>query len=352
MPVKVGINGFGRIGRQALRIIATNYSDSLDIVAVNSMRSPSVLAHLLKYDSTYGTFTSDIDFTDKDLIINDKRIKILSGLEPSLIPWESTGAQIIIEATGKFKQASQSHGHINRGASKVIITAPGKGVDISIVPGVNHTRYDHSAHHIISCASCTTNCLAPIAMVLHDAFTINKGFVFTVHAYTSSQVLLDEKNKDLRRARSALQNTIPSTTGASKAIGEIIPALKGRMMGSALRVPIPTVSLLDLTVILSKTGITAKDINDALREAARGKLKGILDVCDAELVSSDFKGTRFSAVVDSSSTTIIDGMAKILAWYDNEYSYTCRIVDLLVHVAESLSRRSGPQAETAAMHSH
>lgn len=333
MAVKVGINGFGRIGRQVMKIVNDNYSDLIDIVAINSMRSPSVLAHLLKYDSTYGTYNRSIDYNDKDIILNGKHIRIVSGLDPTLIPWETVGTQIVIEATGKFKTADQCRGHLEHGVQKVIITAPGKGIDISVVPGVNQDSYNPLQHNIISCASCTTNCLAPIARVLQENFGIKRGFVSTVHAYTTSQSLLDEKHKDLRRARGALQNVIPSTTGASKAIGEVIPALKGRLDGNALRIPLPTVSLLDLTVELEKEGVSANDINLALKKAASSELKGILDVCEAQLVSSDFKGTSFSAIVDAAATVNCAGLYKILAWYDNEWGYSCRIADLLAHVA-------------------
>jgi glyceraldehyde 3-phosphate dehydrogenase len=333
MAVKVGINGFGRIGRQVMKIVNDNYGDLIEIVAINSMRSPSALAHLLKYDSTYGTYNRSIDYNDKDVILNGKHIRIISGMDPSLIPWQTVGTQIVIEATGKFKTAEQVQGHFDHGVQKVIITAPGKGVDISVVPGVNQDSYDPSLHNVISCASCTTNCLAPIARVLQENFGIKRGFVSTVHAYTTSQSLLDEKHKDLRRARGALQNVIPSTTGASKAIGEVIPALKGRLDGSALRIPLPTVSLLDLTVELEKPDISAQDINQALKKAAAGELKGILDVCEAQLVSSDFKGTSYSAIVDAAATVNCAGLYKILAWYDNEWGYSCRIADLLAHVA-------------------
>lgn len=341
MTVKVGLNGFGRIGRQVMKIIIDNYSDLIDIVALNSMRSPSALAHLLKYDSTYGTYNRSINFTDRDIVINGKHIRVIRGMEPSLIPWETMGVQIVIEATGKFKTAEQCQGHLNHGVQKVIITAPGKGVDISIVPGVNQDSYDPAQHHIISCASCTTNCLAPVVKVIQESFGIRKGFVSTVHAYTTSQSLLDEKHKDLRRARGALQNIIPSTTGASKAIGEVIPSLKGKLDGSALRIPLPAVSLVDLTVELEKADVSANDINQALKKAAAAELSGILDVCEEQLVSSDFKGTSFSAVVDANATLNCGGMAKVLAWYDNEWGYSCRIADLLAHVARKTYVPSG-----------
>jgi glyceraldehyde 3-phosphate dehydrogenase len=343
MAVRVGINGFGRIGRQVTKIINDACADFIDIVAINSLRSPSVLAHLLKYDSTYGTYNRTIDYTDKEIVLNNKYIKIISGSDPSIIPWELTGAEIVIEATGKFKTARQCIGHLEHGVQKVIITAPGKDVDISIVPGVNQGDYDPFKHHIISCASCTTNCLAPIAMVLQNNFGIKRGFVSTVHAYTTSQSLLDEKHNDLRRARGALQNIIPSTTGASKAIGEIIPALKGRLDGNALRIPLPTVSLLDLTVELEKADVPAQEINAAFKQASHTSLKGILDVCEEQLVSSDFKGSSFSAVVDASATVNCAGLVKIVAWYDNEWGYSCRIADLLSYVARNMPLLSPSQ---------
>lgn len=333
MAVKVGINGFGRIGRQVMKIVSDNYSDIIDIAAVNSMHSPSVLAHLLKYDSTYGTYNRSIDYDEGHIILNGNPIRIVSGMEPSLIPWETAGVQIVIEATGKFKTSEQCRRHLEHGVKKVIITAPGKGIDITVVPGVNQDSYDPQKHTIISCASCTTNCLAPIARVLQENYGIKRGFVNTVHAYTTSQSLLDEKHKDLRRARGALQNLIPSTTGASAAIGEVIPALKDRLNGNALRIPLPTVSLLDLTVELEKPDISASEINQTLKKAAATYLKGILDVCEFPLVSSDFKGTYYSAIVDASSTVNCAGLYKILAWYDNEWGYSCRIADLLAHVA-------------------
>lgn len=335
MTIKVGINGFGRIGRQVLKIIHQRYQGQLEIVAINSLRSPNALAYLLKYDSTYGRYNAVVESTEDHILVDGKPIRILAGSEPSQIPWADSGTEIVIEATGRFRQATKYSGHLEHGAKKVIITAPSAGVDVTIVPGVNQDRYDPSVHNIISGASCTTSCVAPVAKVLHDDFGIRRGFLSTIHAYTTSQPVLDRWQENPRRARAAAMNIIPTTTGASRVLAEVIPELKGKIDGIAFRVPIPTVSLLDFVADVEREEITPEEVNHSFRVAAADSLKGILEVCDEELVSTDFIGTTASATVDAPSTLVVgSNMTKVLAWYDNEWGYSCRIADLVAYVAE------------------
>jgi len=335
MTVKVGLSGFGRVGRQVIKIVHQKYQDQLDIVAIVSKRSPESLAYLLTYDSVYGTFDGEVTWDDHNIIIDGKNIQLLSGAEPRLIPWEEAGVDMVIEATGRFNDASMAGGHLEHGVKNVIISAPGKNVDVTVVPGVNQEQYDPSLHHIVSCASCTTNCAAPVAKVLSDRFGLRRGFLATVHAYTGDQSLTDHWHKDLRRARAAAANIVPTTTGAAKALGEVIPELKGKMQGIAYRVPTPTVSLVELIVDLECENVTAEEVNTAFRAAGRGSMAGILEVSDKPLVSTDFLGISASAVIDGLSTEVTDGnMVRVIAWYDNEWGYSCRIADLAVYMAE------------------
>jgi len=330
---KVGIDGFGRIGRQVLRIIQQS-SKNLEVVAITSRREPKLLAHLFKYDSTYGRYQGTVE-VDKDAIIVDgKSIKIMPASGPGQERWGEFGAEIIVEATGAFKDAKSVAGHLQQGAKKVIITAPGKGVDVTICYGINQNKYDPAKHNIIAGASCTTNCLAPVVKVLLENFGIRRGFLTTVHAYTNDQQILDKSHADFRRARAAAINIIPTTTGAARTIWEIFPELKGKTDGIALRVPVPTVSICDFVADVQRDKVTAEEVNQALKTAAQGPLKGIMDYCDEELVSSDFVGTKASAIVDAPSTAVLDNnMVKVLAWYDNEWGYSCRIVDLANYIA-------------------
>jgi len=337
MAVKVGINGFGRIGRQVLKALLERYPDKVELVAVNDITDTKTLAHLFKYDSNYGTYKGDVKYTDKSIIIDGKEIRVFAEKDPANLPWKDLGVDVVIESTGLFTDADKAKVHITSGgAKKVIISAPAKGEDITIVMGVNEEKYDPSKHHIISNASCTTNSLAPVAKVLLDNFGIEKGLMTTVHSYTNDQRILDLPHKDLRRARAAALNIIPTSTGAAKAIGRVIPELDGKMHGVALRVPTPTVSVTDLVCVLQKD-VTVEEVNDAFRKAAEGRMKGILGVTDEELVSMDFKGTTFSTVVDLPSTIVIGkNMVKVFAWYDNEWGYACRLADLTGYVAERL----------------
>jgi len=337
MAVKVGINGFGRIGRQVLKALLERYPDKVEVVAVNDITDTKTLAHLFKYDSNYGTYKGDVKYTDKSIIIDGKEIRVFAEKDPANLPWKDLGVDVVIESTGLFTDADKAKVHITTGgAKKVIISAPAKGEDITIVMGVNEEKYDPSKHHIISNASCTTNSLAPVAKVLLDNFGIEKGLMTTVHSYTNDQRILDLPHKDLRRARAAALNIIPTSTGAAKAIGRVIPELDGKMHGVALRVPTPTVSVTDLVCVLQKD-VTVEEVNDAFRKAAEGRMKGILGVTDEELVSMDFKGTTYSTVVDLPSTIVIGkNMVKVFAWYDNEWGYACRLADLTGYVAERL----------------
>ncbi|MCL6520168.1 MAG: type I glyceraldehyde-3-phosphate dehydrogenase [Armatimonadetes bacterium] len=334
MAVKVGINGFGRIGRLTLRAILEKYPDEIEVVALNDIVDAKTNAHLFKYDSSYGIFCGDVVAEEKDIVVNGKKIFVYAEKDPAAIPWGDHGVEVVVESTGIFTDAEKAKAHLRDSVKKVIITAPAKNEDITVVLGVNEDMYDPAKHTIISNASCTTNCLAPVAKVLQDSFGIVKGFMTTAHAYTNDQRILDQAHKDLRRARAGALSIIPTTTGAAKAISLVIPELKGKMHGIALRVPTPTVSLVDLVVELEKEA-TEDAINDALRAAANGKMKGYLGVCDEPLVSVDFKGNSLSSIVDSPSTMVLGGnMAKVLAWYDNEWGYSCRVADLIDYLVK------------------
>ncbi len=337
MAVRVGINGFGRIGRQSLKAILER-APELEVVAVNDIVDVPTNALLFAHDSTYGGFHGTVSYTDDSIVVNGKAIKVFQMTDPSQLPWKDLGVDIVIESTGRFTEADKARAHIAAGAKKVLISAPAKGEDITIVLGVNEGLYDSAKHTIISNASCTTNCLAPFAKVLNDAFGIEKGVMNTIHSYTNDQKILDVAHKDPRRARSAGLNMIPTTTGAAKALALVIPELKGKVDGFSLRVPTPTVSIVDFAVIL-RDETTAVAINDAFRTAAAGPLKGILGVSDEPLVSMDFKGDSRSSIVDSALTMVIGGtgkFAKVLSWYDNEWGYSCRVADLTKFIAERL----------------
>jgi len=332
MTAKVGINGFGRIGRLVFRVISQLYGDKLDIGLVNDLTDAKTNAHLLKYDSTYGSYPGKVEAGDDSIIVDGEKVKIMAERDPGKIPWKDYGIDIVLECTGLFTEASKASAHFQGGAKKVIISAPAKEEDFTVVLGVNDSKYDPKQHKIISNASCTTNCIAPVAKVLNDTFGINKGLLTTIHAYTNDQRLQDMFHKDLRRARAAAENIVPTTTGAAKAVSLVLPELKGKLHGVAMRVPTPTVSLCDLVVELNKE-VTPESINTAFKSAAEGKLKGILEYCTEPLVSSDFKGNTHSSIFDSLSTMVIGGnMAKIVAWYDNEWGYSCRLADLVVFV--------------------
>src|SRR5690242_16124022 len=335
MTVRVGINGFGRIGRQSLKAILERAPD-IEVVAVNDLVETSLNALLFKHDSTYGAYPGTVDHTDDALIIDGREIRILAEKDPAALPWGDLGVDIVLESTGIFTDATKAKAHIDAGARKVIISAPAKNEDITIVLGVNEDRYDPAAHDIISNASCTTNCLAPAAKVVHDLLGIEKGLMNTIHSYTNDQRILDVAHKDPRRARSAGQNIIPTTTGAAKALALVIPDLKGKFDGFSLRVPTPTVSVVDFTADISRA-TTAEEINDAFRAAEAGPMKGILGVSDEPLVSSDFRGDSRSSIIDSASTMVLGGtMVKVISWYDNEWGYSCRVADLIGFVAARL----------------
>ena len=334
MPTKVGINGFGRIGRLALRAMIERHKDDLNVVAVNDMADLHTNAHLFRYDSTYGIFPGKIETGEGVLKIDGWEIVVLNQKDPARLPWKALGVEIVIESTGVFTNAAQVRGHLDAGAKKVIITAPATDEDITLVLGVNESSYDPRKHHIVSNASCTTNCLAPVTKVLQENFGIERGLMTTTHSYTNDQRTLDLMHKDLRRARTAAQNIIPTSTGAAKAIGLVMPELKGKLHGLSLRVPTSTVSVVDLVVDLKKSA-SAEAINDSLRAAADGALNGILEYCDEPLVSSDFRGNPASSIVDALSTVVMEGkMAKVLSWYDNEWGYSCRVGDLATFIAE------------------
>lgn len=336
MATRVGINGFGRIGRQVTKAIFERHDDTLDVVAINDLADAESNAHLLRYDSNYGRFPGTVEVGDGTMTVNGQQMRVFSEKDPAQIPWGDAGVDLVIESTGFFTDAAKARAHLQGGAKKVIITAPAKGEDITIVLGVNEEKYDPARHTIISNASCTTNCLAPVAKVLHDSFGINKALMTTVHSYTNDQKILDVIHKDLRRARAAAINIIPTTTGAAKAVALVIPDLKGKFHGFSLRVPTPTVSIIDLTAELGRN-TSAEEVNQAMKAAAEGPMKGILEYTDEELVSMDFKGSPSSAVVDSLMTMVLgDNMAKVVAWYDNEWGYSCRVADL----ADLIARRS------------
>ena len=330
MAVRVGINGFGRIGRNIMRAALNN--KNVDFVAVNDLTNAATLAHLLKYDSVLGNLSADVKATGDGISVNGDSFKVVSMRDPAQLPWKDLGVDVVFESTGLFTKREDAAKHLAAGAKKVIITAPAKGPDFSTVLGVNEGLYDGAKHHIISNASCTTNCLAPIAKVLQDSFGIRKGWMTTVHSYTNDQNLLDLPHKDLRRARAAALSIIPTSTGAATAVAEVMPELKGKLDGFALRVPTPNVSVVDLNVIVDKK-TSAEEVNAAFRTAAAGRLKGILAVSDEELVSIDFRGNPHSSIVDAPYTKVMDGdFVKVVSWYDNEWGYANRCVDLLVNI--------------------
>lgn len=334
MAIRVGINGFGRIGRQSMKAMLERYPRDIEVVAVNDLTDTKTNAHLLKYDSTYGHFPGEVEATPEALVVNGHSIKVLSQRDPAQIPWGDLGIDLVIESTGFFTDADKAAAHFKGGAKKVIISAPAKGEDLTIVLGVNDTMYDPKKHNIISNASCTTNCLAPTAKVLNDTFGIERGLMNTIHSYTNDQRILDQVHKDLRRARTAGANIIPTTTGAARALALVIPELKGRFDGMSLRVPTVTVSVVDFVATIRKEA-TRESINEAFQAAANGQLKGILAYTDEPLVSSDFRGDSHSSIVDGLSTMVSGGnMVKVIAWYDNEWGYSSRVADLAHFIGE------------------
>jgi len=334
MAVKVGINGFGRIGRQVFRAIKERYPGKLEVVAVNDLTDTRTNAHLLRWDSNYGRYPAEIKYTENSIFVDGEETRVLAERDPGRIPWGEFGVEVVIESTGLFTDAERAGAHLRDGVKKVIISAPARGEDITIVLGVNEDRYDPERHRIISNASCTTNCIAPVVKVLHQNFGLVRGLMSTIHAYTNDQRLLDMFHRDLRRARAAALNIVPTTTGAARAVTVVIPELKGKLHGVAFRVPVPTVSLCDFVADLRRE-VTAEEVNRAFKEAAEGPLKGILEYCDEELVSCDFKGNPASSIFDAPSTMVLDGsMVKVLAWYDNEWGYSCRVADLVSYIAD------------------
>jgi glyceraldehyde 3-phosphate dehydrogenase len=335
MTIKVGINGFGRIGRQSFKAMLDFYADEIEVVAVNDLFDAAMNAHLLKYDSNYGKFPGTVEVVGNNLKVNGKELIVLSQRDPSLLPWGDLGVQLVVESTGVFREAEKAAAHLKAGAKKVIISAPAKGEDLTIVLGVNEDKYDAAKHHILSNASCTTNCIAPAAKVLHDNFGVVRGLMTTIHAYTNDQRILDLPHKDLRRTRAAALNMIPTTTGAAKAVGVVMPELQGKFDGMAMRVPTPTVSIVDFVAELEKA-VSAEEVNAAYKKAAEGKLKGILGISMEPLVSLDYKGDTRSSIIDGLSTMTSGKLAKVLSWYDNEWGYSCRIADLVKYVGDRM----------------
>lgn len=330
---RVGINGFGRIGRQVFKAIADRHADSLDVVAVNDLTDTATNAHLLRWDSTYGRYPGTIECEDSTLVVDGKKIKVLAQRNPAEIPWQDAGVELVVESTGFFTDGDKARAHIDGGgAKKVIISAPAKGEDGTFVLGVNDDEYDASKHNVVSNASCTTNCIAPVVKVMHEAFGVERGYMTTIHSYTNDQVILDTVHSDLRRARAAGQNIIPTTTGAAKAVTLVMPELKGRLDGLAFRVPTPTVSVCDFVATLRKEP-TVDEINEAFQDAASESLRGLLAYEPEPLVSSDFKGNPHSSIVDGLSTMAMGNLAKVIAWYDNEWGYSCRTADLAAFIA-------------------
>jgi len=331
MGVKVAINGFGRIGRNVFRA-ATRTTD-IEIVAINDLTDAATLAHLLKYDSVHGTFAAEVGIDGDALVVNGRKIRVLKEKDPAALPWQQFGVDIAVESTGRFTNREDAERHRQAGARKVVISAPAKNADLTVCIGVNEEQYDAAVHHIVSNASCTTNCLAPVAKVLMERFGIVKGMMTTIHSYTNDQQILDLPHKDLRRARAAALSMIPTTTGAAKAVGLVLPQLKGKLDGMAVRVPTPNVSLIDL-VVETEVPTTTEEVNAALKLAAEGALRGVLEYCEIPLVSRDFNGTAASSVIDALSTNVIGGnMVKVLSWYDNEWGYSNRLLDLVLHIA-------------------
>ncbi|HDH09540.1 MAG TPA: type I glyceraldehyde-3-phosphate dehydrogenase [Chloroflexi bacterium] len=332
MAFKVGINGFGRIGRQSFKAMLDYYPDELDVVAINDIGNLSTMAHLLKYDTNYGRFPGTVEVKDNTLVVNGKEIKFLCERDPAQLPWGEMGVEYVLESTGVFRERAKAAKHLEAGAKKVVISAPAKNPDITINMGVNEEMYDPERHHIISNASCTTNCISPVMKVLSDKFGVEKALMTTVHSYTNDQRILDLPHKDLRRARAAAMNIIPTTTGAAIATTLVVPELTGKFHGIAMRVPTSTVSIIDVVALL-KRDVTKEELIDAFREAAEGRMKGILAVCDEPLVSIDFKGDSHSSIVDALSTMVMQGnLVKVVAWYDNEWGYACRVADLFHYI--------------------
>ena len=332
MGVKVGINGFGRIGRNVFRAALNN--PNIEVVAVNDLTDANMLAHLLKYDSVHGTLNEDVKVDGEYLVVGSHKVKVLAERDPAQLGWGDLGVEAVVESTGRFTKREDAAKHLEAGAKKVIISAPAKDEDITIVMGVNHDKYDPASHHVISNASCTTNCLAPFAKVLNDTFGIKRGMMTTIHSYTNDQQILDLPHKDYRRARAAAENIIPTTTGAAKAVSLVLPELKGKLNGGAVRVPTPNVSLVDLVAELEKE-VTVEEVNAALKTAAEGELKGILSYSEEPLVSSDYNGNPSSSTIDALSTMVMEGnMVKVISWYDNESGYSNRVVDLINYIAQ------------------
>ncbi|OGO76497.1 MAG: type I glyceraldehyde-3-phosphate dehydrogenase [Clostridiales bacterium GWB2_37_7] len=333
MGIKVGINGFGRIGRPVFKIAMEKFGEDAEIVLINDLTDPKTLAHLLKYDSTYGVYDADVKATENSIIVNGKEIHISAESKPENIKWGEYGVDVVIESTGRYTDKEAAMKHIAGGAKRVIISAPAKNEDITIVMGVNEHLYDPEKHIVISNASCTTNCLAPFAKVLNEKFGIVKGLMNTIHSYTNDQRILDQPHSDLRRSRSAALSIIPTSTGAAKAVALVLPELKGKLTGMSMRVPTPTVSVVDLVVELARE-VTAEEVNSAFKAASENELKGILQYCEEPLVSVDFKGSAYSSIIDALSTMVIQGnMVKVISWYDNEFGYSNRVVDLVKYIA-------------------
>jgi glyceraldehyde 3-phosphate dehydrogenase len=331
MAVKVGINGFGRIGRNVLRAALNN--SNIDVVAVNDLTDANMLAHLLKYDSVHGKLDAEVSVNGNNIVVNGKEIIVKAERDPANLAWGDLGVEVVIESTGRFTKRDDAAKHLEAGAKKVVISAPGNNEDLTIVMGVNEDQYDPANHHVLSNASCTTNCLAPFAKVLHEKFGIKRGMMTTIHSYTNDQQILDLPHKDYRRARAAAENMIPTTTGAAKAVALVLPELKGKLNGMAVRVPTPNVSLVDLVAELDKE-VTAEEVNAALKAAAEGELKGILQYSEEPLVSKDYNGDPHSSSVDGLSTMVMEGnMVKVVSWYDNETGYSTRVVDLVEYLA-------------------
>ena len=332
MTTKIGINGFGRTGRLTFKAINQQYSDKAEVVAINGRRSGKIYGHLLKWDSTYGPYPGKVEATEDSIIVDGKEVRVFSENNPGDIPWQDCGVDIVIESTGLFRDATKAAAHLRGSVKKVLISAPAHNEDITIVLGVNEDQYVPAQHKIISNASCTTNCIAPVVKVLHQSFGISKGFMTTIHAYTNDQQLLDKSHRDLRRARAAAMNIIPTTTGAARAVTQVIPELKGKLDGLAFRVPVACVSVVDFVADLNQE-VTVEQVNKAFQAAAEGPLTGILECCQEPLVSIDFKGNPASSIVDAPSTMVIGGnMIKVLAWYDNEWGYSCRLADLAAYI--------------------
>ncbi|SDX99133.1 type I glyceraldehyde-3-phosphate dehydrogenase [Salimicrobium album] len=330
MTVKVGINGFGRIGRNVFRAALKN--DEVEVVAVNDLTDANMLAHLLQYDTVHGTLEEEVEVNGENLVVGGKEIIVKSEKDPAQLGWDDLGVEVVIESTGRFTQRDDAKKHIDAGAKKVIISAPAKGEDLTVVMGVNEGDYDQDSHHVISNASCTTNCLAPYAKVLHDKFGVKRGMMTTVHSYTNDQQILDLPHKDYRRARAAAQNIIPTTTGAAQAVTKVLPELEGKLSGMAMRVPTQNVSIVDFVAELDKD-VTVDEVNNALKEASEGELKGIMGYSEEPLVSSDYNGNTNSSVIDALSTLSLEGnMVKVVSWYDNEFGYSSRCVDLAAYL--------------------